>query len=427
MIKQLMSRAKTTLILFALSISFISFATTAYSADRAAKKQKAKYVFYFIGDGMGFNHVSLAEYYLAANAGEKGAKPMSFTQFPVMGMMTTHSASNPITCSSAAGTAMATGTKTNNSVLGKDAQMKDLESIAYKIKKSGFAVGIMSDVTIDHATPGAFYANADKRNMYYTIASQLPLSGFDFFGGGGFEGVKDDQNKANPIYDIINKNGYTVANGLEDFQSKKRKAKKMILFQEGENRDKILPYAIDRNSKDLTLSQVVTSAIEFLEKKGEFFIMAEAGKIDWASHSNDVASTTLEILNLDEAVQVALEFYKKHPEETLIVVTADHETGGLTLGSESGYAYDLGMVAEAIKEGNAQDEHENADVSNYMERSKEDILELSEDANIGWTTFSHTGGAVPVFAIGVGAENFSGRMDNTDLPKRIVKIMGVKF
>ena len=147
-------------------------------------QKQAKYVFYFIGDGMGFSHVALTEAYNAAKENKIGSEPLAFTQFPAMGMATTYSASNMITCSSAAGTALSTGFKTNNHMLGVDPDTNDVYSIAKFIHDNGYKVGVMSTVTIDHATPASFYAHAAYRNDYYAIAAQLPESGYEFFGGG---------------------------------------------------------------------------------------------------------------------------------------------------------------------------------------------------------------------------------------------------
>lgn len=395
----------------------------------AGNQKKAKYVFYFIGDGMGFSHVSLTEAYLAQKEGRIGSEALSFTKFPVLGMATTYSLSNPITCSSAAGTALSTGFKTNNHMLGVTPNNKDLESITYKIHRHGIPVGIMTTVTIDHATPGAFYAHSSDRNDYFTIAKQLPKSGFEFFGGGGFQGatplkgdkVNTSEMLNSQILKLASDNNYSVAYGLNDYNKLKASAKKMILFQDKSRANEILPYALLRKPNDLTLTQIVKSAIEFLDKGKGFFIMAEGGKIDWAAHSNDVANTIYETLDMSDAIQVAYEFYLKHPDETLIVVTADHETGGVSLGRKSGYVFNLKNVADDAERvanlGTSPDD--------YMKMVPSDSVSVS--SKIGWTTGSHTGGNVPVFAIGVGSDSFAGRQDNTDLPKKIVKAMGIKF
>ena len=385
--------------------------------------KNAKYVFYFIGDGMGFSHIALAEGYLATEKGIVGSLPMCFTQFPVMGMATSYSNKNYITCSSAAGTALSTGYKTNNSMLGVNPDTVKLESIAAKIHRAGFLVGITTSVTIDHATPAAFYAHSAKRSDYYGIAKELPVSGYDFFGGGGFEGTKDPRNTKENIYDNVAKNGYTIAYGLDDFKNKKDDAKKMILFQNKGRENEILPTAWTREEKDLKLKDVVQAAIDFLYSSKGFFLMAEGGQIDWGAHANDLATTIFETLDFDQAIQLAYEFYKQHPDETLIVVTADHETGGVTLGNVKGYNFDLSELVNLRKANKAKKQGLNVD--NYMSGSSVDSLSLR--AKIGWTTSGHTGGAVPVFAVGCGSEMFAGRMDNTDIPKRICKAMGVEF
>lgn len=392
-----------------------------FSSSCRTSEKKAKYVFYFIGDGMGFSHIALAEAYNAAKDGKIGSEPLCFTQFPVMGMATSYSASNMITCSSAAGTALSTGFKTNNGMLGVAPDTTELESIAYKIHDAGYKVGIMTSVTIDHATPGAFYANSAARSDYYAIAAQLPESGFEFFGGGGFQGLKKEDGRK-PIYEIVAENGYEVAFGKEEYEAKKDSAEKIIYFQNKERAAEVLPYAFLRGEGDISLADVVTEAIEFLDNDKGFFIMAEGGQIDWAAHANDITNTIHEIIDFDEAIQVAYEFYLKHPDETLIVVTADHETGGVTLGRTKGYTFDLSLVPEKALSAKTDSEK---NVENYMQQYPADSL--SKAAKIGWTTSSHTGGAIPVFAIGAGSSRFAGRANNTDIPKRIISAMGIDW
>lgn len=401
--------------------SVVLLVAVLFLAFSCSQEKKAKYVFYFIGDGMGFSHISLTEGYLATKEGKIGNSPLCFTQFPVMGMATSFSANRYITCSSAAGTALATGSKTNNGMLGVTPDSSDLVSIAYKIHDAGFPVGVTTSVTIDHATPASFYANSSARSDYYSIAQQLPQSGFEFFGGGGFYGAKDKREAVKSLYDIASEAGYQFAYGTDEYQAKKGDTQKMILFQKGEKKNSDLPYVAERVEGDLTLPQVVKCAVDFLNNEEGFFLMVEGGKIDWAAHSNDLSGTIFEMLDFDQAIAVAYEFYRQHPNETLIVVTADHETGGVTLGREKGYVYDLSVVKAPGESAVAA----GSDVSNYMSGISADSL--SKVARIGWTTTSHTGGAVPVFAIGAGSGLFAGRQDNTDIPKKICKAMGVEF
>lgn len=382
-------------------------------------EKKAKYVFLFIGDGMGFSHVSTSEAYLAQRRGEIGMDPLCFSSFPVMGEATTFSANSQITCSSAAGTALSTGFKTNNYMLGVDPDTLNLTSISYKIHDAGYGVGIMSNVQVNHATPAAFYGHSAKRSDYYEIGQELGKTGFDFFAGGGFiQPLGKDNNAPVSLYDIAREDGYEVVEGVEGF--KNRKSSSRILMVQEDGSDKICPYAIDRSEDALTLSQMVASAIEVLEQNEKgFFVMAEGGLIDWAAHGQDLPSTVMEVLDMDQAVQIAFAFYEKHPDETLIIVTADHETGGIALGRK-GSKLDLTYIDSVMVASTT------TDVEDYMS-DKISIAEISEKARVGWTTTGHCGGAVPVWAIGAGSQLFSGRQDNTDIPKKICKAMGIEF
>lgn len=382
--------------------------------------QKAKYVFYFIGDGMGSTHVAAAEAYLAQERGVIGMDPLCFTQFPVMGEATSFSANSIITDSSAAGTALSTGEKTKNGMLciAPDSTTL-LKSIAYKIHDAGYSVGVMSTTPINHATPAAFFGHNIKRGNYYEIGKEIPSTGFEFFAGGGLyhpKGKEKDQPVS--LYDMIAEGGYTLAYGYEDFKAKKE-ADRIVLVQ-AEDSEEICPYALGRPEGALTLPQIVEAAISVLERNPKgFFMMAEGGLIDWTAHSQDLAGTIFEILDFDQAIAVANAFYERHPKETLIVVTADHETGGIALGRK-GYNFDL-TVIDKIKNASAS-----TDVEQYMNDPKS-IDSVNEEARIGWTTTSHCGGPVPVWAKGVGSELFAARQDNTDIPKKICAAMGVQF
>lgn len=444
-----------------------------------ASAQTAKYVFYFIGDGMGVNQVNGTEMYLAEQEGRIGAKSLLFTSFPVASVATTFSATNSVTDSSAAGTALATGSKTYNGAIGMDDQKQPLQSIAAQAKAAGKKVGVATSVSVDHATPAAFYAHQPDRDMYYEIATDLPKAGFDFYAGGGFlkPTTTADQKEAPSIFPIIEAAGYTVARGLQEYQAKAAEAGKMVLIQKEGSAPDCLPYAIDRQEGDLSLAEITQSAIDFLTKgkdKG-FFLMVEGGKIDWACHGNDAATVFHEVVDMDNAIRVAYEFYKKHPKETLIVVTADHETGGLGLGTGP---YKLNLkVLDAQKQ--SQDELSRAitnlrrmrKVINWeemkeflgekmgfwkelplnweQEKMLRDAYEdsfvkkhvvfeeslyakteplavaakkvMSQLAYLGWCSGGHSAGYVPVYAIGAGSKLFMGKMDNTDIPKRIAK------
>lgn len=213
----------------------------------------------------------------------------------------------------------------------------EFNQLPKKRRKAGKKVGVTTSVSVDHATPAAFYAHQPNRSMYYEIALDLPKANFDFYAGGGFlkPTTTADKKEAPSIFPIIEEAGYTIAKGIDDFKVKSTQADKMILIQKDGANPSCLPYSIDRKDGDMTLAEITESAVSFLTKgknKG-FFLMVEGGKIDWACHSNDPATVFEEVIDMDNAIKVAYEFYKKHPKETLIVVTADHETGGLGLGT----------------------------------------------------------------------------------------------
>lgn len=446
---------------------------------------QAKYVFYFIGDGMGTNQVLGAEMYRSAVQGSPlGRVQTLMTTFPYSGHASTYSKSNGITDSAAAGTCLATGKKTKNGMLGMNEDTVHVTTIAEKLKDKGWGVGIMTTVAIDHATPAAFYAHVEKRNKYYKIGEQLARSDFDFFGGAGFhhpQGKHDD--KRVNLYRNAEKAGYTIAHGYEEAQkiveSSEAKVERLILVQEtddqGAKHGDNLPYAIDRKEGDLTLAQIVSTAIPFLDKRYDrFFMMVEGGMIDYACHADDAATAFGETWDMDEAMRVAFDFYKKHPEETLIVVTADHETGGLALGN-SDYTLHLDLLqnqkcsawalsdmftqlfkankkpaweeVKKIYSDNlgfwtnveiSEDEekelktlykaackHKSKDTEtmykNINALGEAGIALLNKKAHIGWTTRAHSAHAVPIFAIGAGAERFSGWHDNTEIAPLILQ------
>ncbi|PKP15417.1 MAG: alkaline phosphatase, partial [Bacteroidetes bacterium HGW-Bacteroidetes-22] len=238
-----------------------------------------------------------------------------------------------ITCSAAAGTALATGEKTSINTIGMDsARTHPLRTIAERARAKGMKVGIMTTVSIDHATPACFYAHQPDRNMYYEIGTQLLSSGFDFFGGGGFK-YPTGKNKDQPdLYQAVAAKGYTIVKEQKVFDTVSVRSLPMMVVNPVLSASSDMPYAMDSVSGSFSLSGIVKKAIEVLDNPKGFFMMVEGGKIDWAAHANDAAAIIGEVLELDKAIGYALEFYRQHPDETLIIVTADHETGGLALG-----------------------------------------------------------------------------------------------
>ncbi|HIZ86382.1 MAG TPA: alkaline phosphatase [Candidatus Coprenecus stercoravium] len=384
-----------------------------------AENRTPKYVFLFIGDGMGLAHASAAEYYKGHTEHVFDSRPLSFTMFPVLGQAVTRSASNLITDSAAAGTALSTGVKTNNGMLGIAPDSTTvLTSIAARIHEAGYKVGISSTVGLNHATPAAFYARNIDRDDYYDIALDIPASGFEFFAGGGLIESKGKDGNKPSAYTAIENAGYTIAEGMDQYESLKGRTEMIMLLQNDGREKTELPYAIDMKAGDMSQKDLVEAAIDFLytENGPGFFIMSESGRIDWASHANDTKAAILETISLSDAVATALKFYNEHPDETLIIVTADHETGGLTLSWEDGYSLHL-------------DELDNINSSKSLTDGKGTAAmdEASHRAHIGWTSKDHSAVNVPVYAIGAGSGLFSGRMDNTEIPRRICKAMNITF
>ncbi|MGE4470895.1 MAG: alkaline phosphatase [Desulfovibrio sp.] len=301
-------------------------------APEAASPARARYVFFFIGDGMGLPQRAATAEYLNRRLVMDG--------FPAQGITTTMAADRFITGSAASATALCTGVKTNIGYIGMDPQLRPMKTIAEMARDQGMKVGIVSSVSIDHATPAAFYAHVKSRSMYHEIDHALVESGFDFFGGGGLKDPRGErQRQKNPdapvLGDALAKardNGYRYVNDKAAFQALTPEDGKVIAVNEWLQDGGALPYVLDMTENDITLPEFTSKAVEMLDNEQGFFLMVEGGKIDWACHANDATSAVTNNASFDEAVQVAVDFAQAHPDETLIVVTGDHECGGLTLG-----------------------------------------------------------------------------------------------
>lgn len=381
--------------------------------EKKTESPRAKYIFLMIGDGMGASHVAVAESYLSAKAGKIGGEQLTMTQFPYYGTCTTHCLDKTITCSAASGTAIASGQKTLYSRLGCDADFNRLESMAFPLKEEGYKIGIMSSVPITHATPAAFYASTPDRGDGYGIMKQIPDSGFDFFGGSGFEDMfgKDGQQLGADKY--LEQHGYEVCFGPEEFLAAADTCERIVFCQQKSKAEDAKAYVSEEaDAEDITLAEMLQLAIDYLGDEEPFFIMCEGGDIDWESHSSYTMPMIEKVISFDNAIAVAYEFYKAHPEETLIVVTADHETGGVSIGQGESWS---NTFIDWIK---IEEEWEK-NKEKYLQDSKAN-REFNEASHIGWTTSYHTGGAVPVFSIGKGAEKFMGRIDNADIKGKIL-------
>lgn len=285
-----------------------------------------KYVFLFIGDGMSMPQRMVAEEFAA----KTGYGELAMNRLPYQVCTRTKSANAVITDSAAAATAIACGAKTDNSMLGVLPDGTRLESMAEVAKRTGKKVGIVTTTTISHATPAGFYAHRKSRGEAYRIGLDLVDSGFDYFAGGGFGGLEDDRKDSlyrGNIYDLARKAGYTVATNIETWAALRPGAKALCTLAVNG-----LGYVIDRKRSIPRLASLVEKGIEVLDNPAGFFMMCEGGVLDWAGHANDAATNLREVLGLNDAVKVALAFAEKHPDDTLIITTGDHETGGLSMG-----------------------------------------------------------------------------------------------
>ncbi len=461
-----------------------------------------KYVFYFIGDGLGPSQRMAAELYHKIEAGDPDAKLVMNT-FPDSALVTTYSDNTLITDSAAGGTALACGYKTTNGYVAKLPDGTDIKTIAEAAKENGYAVGIVTSTRLTHATPASFTAHNTDRNAANEIAVDQADSGFDFFAGGGYrhyvaknnaEGLKSKRKDDVDVVKMFADQGYKMFVG-----DKTRDAFRAYTPKKGEKvfaalTYSHLPYEVERRNSELkvnklpSLSELTGKAIESLSAQDKpFFLMVEGGRIDHAAHAHDAASTILDTIAMDEAVKLAYDFYKKHPEETLIVTAADHETGGVGLGiSMDSKGYFLNLKALEKVRVSAEDnlngyynklaknesdlEKRHASFIKYVEEewgltdrtaaedkilmdsmkvqdknqsldAKDKVLYgysytptmvavtdlISQRSRVFWTSFVHTGTYIPASSIGVGAEKFNGFIDNTDIPTRIAQIMGVEL
>lgn len=468
---------------------YVSVLTFVFVLTQAVNAKEAKYVFLFIGDGMGIPQRQAAEAY--AN------KKLLMNTFPAQGITTTQSANQYITGSAASATAMACGQKTNIGILGMDPQGRRVESVASKAKRNGMKVGIISSVSIDHATPAAFYANVPKRSQYYDIGVALAESGFDFFGGGGLKDPENSKNNSDHFsgnaLELAQKNGYSLVDNKKAFMALKPDAGKVFAINPWLQNSAALPYAMDTRKNDIQLSEFTEKAIELLDNENGFFLMVESGKIDWACHANDGVAAIKDTLAFDNAIAKAYAFYKGHPEETLIVVTGDHECGGLTLGfagtkyntnfnilsqqkvsfrkfcteilpkylkkdSNVTFAdikpvitkyfglkfeaanneplllkdHEIKQLERAFKRTIAQQTVKSDRERTYLLYGSYDPLTvtlthiLNQKAGLAWTSYSHTGVMVTTSAIGANANLFQGQYDNTDIALKLFQAMGMQ-
>ncbi len=428
-----------------------------------------KYIFYYIGDGMGLAPVNAAETYNRQVLGN--SEPLLMNTFPSVGWLTTYSASSPVTDSAAAGTALATGHKTDNGMLGVTPDSVSVTSVAEELFAGGWGVGLVTSVYPDDATPGAFYTHVPSRKMFYDIDCDIADCGYQFIGGAGLKGDTAD-GQPTDVYERCSANNVQILRGpdaIEDMNG----GRVLLLNPEG-TKNWNIGYTIDSIGGVLNLPQMAAACLEQLKRTSpdSFFMMVEGGNIDHALHANDGGTAVKEILNFNQALAVAVDFYREHPDETLIIVTADHETGGMSLlgNARNGLRYidsqriskeefndyckslldngvnlkwedmktilseKLGLfstVPVSETDGESLKNMFNRTFSMRDSASQETLYAsfnafavevfriFNTAAGFAFTTTSHSGNPVPVYALGCGAELFRGFTDNTDIPVRI--------
>ena len=321
--------------------------SAADTKTQEAENTVPKYIFLFIGDGMSYPQIQLTNYYQNAASGNdsvtvdgeektvlKSGNSLAMMNLEVTGSAQTYDSTSFAPDSASTATSIATGHKTwSGSINVSEDFSKEYETIAEKLKaQKNYKIGILSSVNLNHATPAAFYAHQASRNSYYEIGLELIDSGFDYFAGGGLKKTTGSDGDQTDLYELAAEAGYKVVKTQAEAEALTAEDGKAIVIDEHLADSDAMAYEVDRSADEWALADYVEKGIEVLENDNGFFMMVEGGKIDWACHANDAVSTISDTIALDNAVAKAVEFYEKHPDETLILVTGDHETGGLTIG-----------------------------------------------------------------------------------------------
>lgn len=323
-------------------------------------------VILFIGDGMGVAHLFAG---LTANKGNLFIQNCKY-----IGFAKTASSDRYVTDSAAGATAISTGTKTYNGAIGVGPDKNPIKTILEEASEKGKATGLVSTSSITHATPASFIAHQPSRSQEEDIATDFLKTDIDVFIGGGYDFFAKREDGRNLVNELVRK-GYTVERELSKIEAYDGKKLAGLTAPKGN------PRVADRG---LMLPVSTQTAINVLQKnKNGFFLMVEGSFIDSGGHGNNTVQVVEEVLDLDKAVGKALDFAAKDG-NTLVIVTADHETGGMTINDGS---FETGMVKGAF------------------------------------TSTGHTGVMVPIFAYGPGASEFIGIMENTDIYTKIKKLL----
>lgn len=350
------------------------------STNSVSKEEKqAQNIIFLIGDGMGLSAVSTGFYY--------GEQNSVFKEFKHLGLQQTSSATHKITDSAASGTALSSGTKTYNGAIGVDTSKTALVNMTEKVSELGWSTGVVATSTISHATPAAFYAHVESRQMEEIIAEQLLNSEIDFFAGGGRDKFTKRADGNNLLLTVAAEMGFEIDTlALAEAGTLDAGKKYGFLPQAG-----AMPPMI--KGRENFLPEATNLALSHLSKNEEgFFLMVESSQIDWAGHGNDKEFLIGEMLDFEEVIRAALAFAKEDG-NTLVVVTADHETGGFALGPKAKGAYE----------------------EKYSDYDSIDPV---------FATAHHTATLIPVFAYGPGAECFEGVYQNTAIHSKMARLAG---
>ncbi len=355
-----------------------SFACSSIQGSRDKTPDSPSNIIFLIGDGMGLSAVSTTFYF------KEG--PSQFKKFKHIGLSKTSSATQKVTDSAASGTALATGRKTYNGAIGVDTLKIAIQNITELTSALGWSTGVVATSTITHATPASFYGHVEYRGSEDTLAIQLLHSEIDFFAGGG----RDLFNKRTDGADLITmaiEKGFIVDTTALAATGTLEPGQKYGFLLAGGGMPSML------NERGDFLPKATSLAIEQLShNKNGFFLMVEGSQIDWEEHGNNAEGTVSEVLDFEKAIAAALEFAEKDG-NTLVVVTADHETGGLSLSAKLN-----------------------------PETGERDDKEVGPD----FATGSHSATLIPVFAYGPGAEQFMGIYENTELFHKMAALAAQK-
>lgn len=442
-----------------------------------------RYIFYFIGDGMGMGQVMAGQTYNRVALGN--SDPLLMMQFPYAGMLETYSASSTVTDSAAAGTALATGHKTRNGMLGVAPDSTAVVSMAEVLHNAGWGVALVTTVAPDDATPGAFYAHVPGRWLTYEIGRQAAESGYEFIAGSSWRGATDREGKPTDLLDYMRSHDIDLVTSTD--AARRSPKRRVFLYSEEPFSDGNVGFTIDSVSGALRLPDMTAAAIEHMQRVSpdRFFMMVEGGNIDHVAHGNDGGTVAVEVYNFNEALAEAYKFYRRHPDETVIIVTADHETGGMSIGNRKvGYtshteyipfqAMSKDMFSRTVKgmrdnpeailswdgfkefaadktglwrsvpvddkqetrlkelyDAMFEKQQSLADektlYSSFNALANEVYRVLNDNQGFGWTTGGHSGNPVPVYAIGEGMEIFGALRDNTVIAPLLMKLAGYEL